>query len=136
MRASTQSLYAIALLSAFASATALASGAVDERLNAYQSEGSGPFSVEAGQRMWTQEFNPKGNRARSCATCHGADLTKAGKHQRTGKPIKPLAPAANSERLTDGKKIEKWFMRNCKWTLGRTCTAQEKGDFLLYIQSN
>ncbi|MEA3244387.1 MAG: DUF1924 domain-containing protein, partial [Pseudomonadota bacterium] len=33
----------------------------------------------------------------------------------------------------DGKKIEKWFKRNCKWTLGRECTAQEKADFLAYI---
>lgn len=136
MKASTQSLYAIALLSAAASATAFAGGAVDERLSSYQKEGAGPFSAEVGERMWTQEFNPKGDGARSCTSCHGSDLSKTGKHQRTGKPIKPLSPDANSERLTDSKKIEKWFKRNCKWTLGRVCSTQEKGDFLLYIQSN
>jgi len=35
----------------------------------------------------------------------------------------------------DAAKTEKWFLRNCKWTMGRTCTAQEKGDFLAYFQS-
>ena len=36
---------------------------------------------------------------------------------------------------TDPEHIEKWFTRNCKWTLGRECTPQEKGDFLLMIRS-
>ncbi|MBV5273127.1 MAG: DUF1924 domain-containing protein, partial [Lamprocystis purpurea] len=72
---------------------------------------------------------------RSCVTCHGTDLTKPGKHATTGKPIEPLAVSANSERLTDPAKVEKWFGRNCRWTLGRDCTPQEKGDFVRYIQS-
>lgn len=44
-----------------------------------------------------------------------------------------MKPAVNPERLVDAKKIEKWFLRNCKWTFGRECTAQEKGDFLTFI---
>ncbi|MFK5970948.1 MAG: DUF1924 domain-containing protein [Candidatus Marithrix sp.] len=31
--------------------------------------------------------------------------------------------------------IRKWFKRNCKWTLGRECNAQEKGDILKFIQT-
>ena len=53
----------------------------------------------------------------------------------TGKAIEPLAPSANPKRLTDPEHIEKWFLRNCKWTLGRECTPQEKGDFLVMIRA-
>ncbi len=63
------------------------------------------------------------------------DLTRTGKHVKTNKEIKPMTPSANPKRLTDAKKIEKWFKRNCKWTLGRVCTAREKADFLAYINN-
>jgi hypothetical protein len=46
-----------------------------------------------------------------------------------------MAPSANPERLADKAKIEKWLARNCKWTLGRACTPQEKGDVLVMIRS-
>jgi len=54
---------------------------------------------------------------------------------RTAKRIEPMAPSVNPERLTDPAKIEKWFGRNCEWTIGRDCTTQEKADFLAFIQS-
>jgi hypothetical protein len=44
-----------------------------------------------------------------------------------------LAPSAQSDRFSDPEKVEKWFKRNCTWTWGRECTAQEKGDFLAYL---
>jgi hypothetical protein len=71
---------------------------------------------------------------RSCTSCHAADPRLAGKHQRTGKVIEPMAPSVNAERLSEVKKIRKWFYRNCKWTLGRECTAQEKADFLVWLR--
>jgi len=116
------------------SATAQAS-VVDDRLKAYQAEGATDFSAARGEKMWKQKqtHSKSKGKERSCTTCHSADLTTIGKHAKTGKAIDPLAPSANSERLTDTKKIEKWFKRNCKWTLGRECSAQEKGDFLSYI---
>ncbi|MCW8907187.1 MAG: DUF1924 domain-containing protein, partial [Sedimenticola sp.] len=52
-----------------------------------------------------------------------------------GKAIEPMAPTVNPKRLTEVKQIKKWFVRNCKWTLGRECTAQEKGDFLAYLKN-
>lgn len=58
-----------------------------------------------------------------------------GKHSVTGKPIDPLAPAANPERFTNPAKVEKWFKRNCKDVLKRECTPQEKGDVLTYLLS-
>ncbi len=106
----------------------------DELLATYQGQGAGPFSAAAGQKAWTQAHQTEGE-SRSCTTCHGADLTKTGKHATTGKVIDPLAVSANSKRLTDPAKVEKWFGRNCRWTLARDCTPQEKGDFVKYIQS-
>jgi hypothetical protein len=90
----------------------------------------------AGRAAWTVEYaQADGSPARSCATCHDADLTSTGKHAKTGKPIEPLAPSVNPKRLTDPKQVEKWLYRNCRWTLGRECTAAEKADFLAYIRS-
>ena len=77
----------------------------------------------------------KSGEKRRCSLCHSEDLRRTGKHAVTGKVIEPLAPSANPKRLTDPEHIEKWFTRNCKWTLGRECTPQEKGDFLLMIRS-
>ena len=73
---------------------------------------------------------------RSCTTCHTADPRQGGKHIRTGKAIKPLSPTANPNSLTDAKKIEKWFRRNCNWTMGRECSAREKADILAFLKSN
>ena len=108
---------------------------VDDRLAVYQSEGAGPFDAARGEAMWTQQFtHAKANKPRSCASCHTDNLKASGKHARTGKAIEPLAPSVNAERLTNTRDIEKWFGRNCKWTLGRECTAQEKGDFLSFMR--
>ncbi|MDH5784500.1 MAG: DUF1924 domain-containing protein [Chromatiales bacterium] len=106
---------------------------VDERLAAYQAEGAGEFSAERGREMWFKSYSTEGQE-RSCTSCHTDNAGKSGKHAKTGKPIEPMAPSVNPERLTDAKKIEKWFKRNCKWTVGRECTAQEKGDFLTYLR--
>lgn len=109
---------------------------VDEQQARYQSNGAGPFSAQKGEQMWQREVvSAKDGRSRSCTTCHGSDLRSEGKHAKTGKLIKPLSVAVNSKRLSSAKKIRKWFKRNCKWTWGRECTAQEKGDFLSFIQN-
>ncbi len=108
---------------------------VDELLKEYQAQGAANFSAAKGKAMWTEKYAAKeGGAARSCASCHGEDLAMSGKHAKTGKAIEPLAPSANPQRFTDRAKIEKWFKRNCSWTLGRECTAQEKGDFLSYLR--
>ena len=71
----------------------------------------------------------------SCATCHTEDPKGLGEHCETHKKIKPIAPSANPDRFTDAAKVEKWFKRSCKDVLGRECSAQEKGDFLVYLAS-
>ena len=71
----------------------------------------------------------------SCASCHGDDPLRAGEHARTGKTIDPLAPAANPERFSSARQVEKWYRRNCNDVLSRECTALEKGDVLTYLLS-
>ncbi|MCP4995905.1 MAG: DUF1924 domain-containing protein [Gammaproteobacteria bacterium] len=116
--------------------TAYGAGTVTKLLQEYRDQGAGPFGLQAGEKLWVGTHTYKdGVSERSCTSCHGDDLTQSGKHQRTGKLIEPMAPALNAQRLGDRKKIEKWFKRNCKWTFGRECSPQEKGDIILFIQS-
>jgi hypothetical protein len=108
----------------------------EDLITAYQRLGAGPFTSAAGGRAWAQEQRPAGaDASRSCATCHGIDLTRPGRHATTGKAIEPMAVSTNPKRLTDPAQVEKWFGRNCRWTLGRECSPQEKGDFVRLIQS-
>ena len=111
-----------------------ASPATDALLKKYQQASAQNISAQAGGLAWSKKVSNKGTQ-RACTSCHGTDLSKSGKHQRTKKVIKPMSVAVNSERYTDEKKIEKWFKRNCKWTWGRECTPQEKADFLTYLLS-
>ena len=69
----------------------------------------------------------------SCSSCHGNPPLLPGRHAGTGKPIEPLAPAANAQRFTDPAKVEKWFRRNCGDVLSRECSAAEKADLLAWL---
>jgi hypothetical protein len=128
-------LPAIPLVLLFASAMAGAD-VVEERLAHYRTQGAGGFSATAGEALWNNSTtDARTGQSRSCTACHTADLRVAGKHAETGKRIEPMKPAVNPVRLTDARQIEKWFLRNCKWTFGRECTPQEKGDFLMFIRN-
>ena len=113
----------------------LASDVVTQLLQDYRSQAAQPFSAEAGRQLWIQTFSDANGNKRSCTTCHTSDPKQAGKHTRTGKHIEPLAPSVRPERLTEERKIHKWLTRNCKWTLGRECNPQEKGDLLTYLKT-
>lgn len=106
-------------------------GVIDDLQNSYRTTGAAAFSEARGLTLWQMQ----GTEGRTCATCHGQDLLQAGKHEKTQKPIEPMAPSVNVTRYTDAAKVEKWFLRNCKWTWGRECSAQEKGDLLQYLRS-
>ena len=109
---------------------------VADLLKQYEKQGASSFAAANAESMWTRTFSDaKSGEKRRCSTCHHEDLRRSGKHAVTGKVIDPLAPSANPKRLTDPEHIEKWFSRNCKWTLGRECTPQEKGDFLVMIRA-
>lgn len=105
-------------------------------LEEYQRQSSLPLSSSRGGELWQQNFqHDSAPLERNCTSCHGKDLTQPGLHVKTRKAIKPLAPSVNPERLTQESQMRKWLKRNCNWTLGRACTPQEKGDLLLWIQS-
>lgn len=103
-------------------------GQIDMQLQTYQQQGATQINTENGKRLWYASQNQ-----RSCTSCHGESPRSTGRHAKTRKPIQPMAPSVNPERYQDDKKIEKWFLRNCKWTLGRTCTVQEKADILGWL---
>ncbi|MAQ99633.1 MAG: hypothetical protein CMI00_03750 [Oceanospirillaceae bacterium] len=84
---------------------------------------------EAGKALWYRDFD-----SRSCTSCHGQSPRDEGNHQKTGKTIAPMAPSVNPQRYTDATKVEKWLLRNCRWTLARECTRQEKDDVLTWLK--
>jgi len=89
-----------------------------------------------GQQLWQQKFiGNKPYAKRSCTTCHGTNVTLMGKHIKTNKQIKPMAVSINPQRFTKKSKVDKWFLRNCKWTMGRECTQQEKTNITAYLKS-
>jgi mono/diheme cytochrome c family protein len=118
-----------ALLVGIAS-TGLQADAIGEAQDQYRARGAGPFQFERGEALW----NSRQYQGRQCADCHGPDLRQPGRHQRTNKPIEPMAPSVIAGRYTDPGKMEKWFKRNCTWTWDRECTPQEKGDLLEYLR--
>lgn len=91
-------------------------------------------SAARGEQLYRAR-HASGQEAESCFACHTADAKARGEHIKTHKVIEPLAPVANRERFTDPAKVEKWFKRNCRDVLNRTCTAQEKADFTAYMLS-
>ena len=103
-----------------------------ELLAGYSAQAGGTASPERGQRFFNTNF---GRDYASCATCHGAVPTKAGKDAATEKPIGALAPAFNPARFTDKAKVENLFRLNCKDVVGRECTAAEKADVLSWLLS-
>ncbi len=118
-------------LVALASATA-AAAPLDGLLQEYRTA-AGPPDAARGAAAWTQPMPAADGKTRRCSDCHGNDLTQAGRHLSTGKPIPPLAPSANSNALSDPAKVEKWLYRNCRWTWGRECTPGEKADLVLFL---
>lgn len=117
----------------FAGAAAYAETPADF-LNRYETEARGgapgfTASAARGEAFFTRTH---GNDW-SCATCHTKNPSAGGKHATTGKAIDPLAPAANPERFSRSKNVEKWFARNCKDVLGRACTPAEKADVVAWL---
>lgn len=87
---------------------------------------------ERGEAFFRRQFGVSAKMP-ACTSCHTDNPAAAGRHAVTGKDIRPLAPAADSERFTDAAKVEKWFGRNCKEVVGRACTPAEKADFIKFV---
>ena len=111
-----------------AAGTAAAAQSPIEQLDTYREQGIERADSARGRQLWYTPVNE-----RSCSLCHGENPVDIGKHAKTGKQIAPMAPSVNPERYQSTKKIEKWFLRNCKWTFGRECNLQEKADMLTWL---
>ena len=127
----------LSLLAALAAGAASAA-TPDQLLQGYvaearKAEAGLAASAARGEAMFRRE-HAGDNGPTACATCHTGDPRKEGR-TRAHKAIAPLAPAANPERFTDPAKTEKWFGRNCKDVLARTCTPAEKADFTAWLMS-
>ncbi len=102
-----------------------------ELLAGYSAQAGKPAAPARGQQLFTTTQG----REWSCASCHAAVPSQAGKHASTGKAIGALAPAFNPERFTDPVKVEKWFRRNCNDVMARECTPAEKADVLAWLMT-
>lgn len=129
----------LALLLALASINAYAAGPA-EVLDGYaaaarkENPAFKGFSAQRGEAFYHAERAHSSGKQVSCSTCHTGNPKNPGE-TRAHKRIEPMAVSANPQRLTDPAKIEKWFTRNCQDVLERTCSAQEKGDFISYLLS-
>lgn len=125
----TQAILVMSGLAFFAIAPAAHAVTPAEQLAGYTAQAGSTAVPARGQQF----FNARQGREWSCASCHGALPTQAGRHASTGKFISPLAPAFNPERFTDAARTEKWFRRNCNDVAARECTAAEKADVLAWL---
>jgi len=105
-------------------------------MQGYTAEARGNASTfDAPSASLGQQFFAKKHGEWSCSSCHTSNPAAPGRHAVTGKPIAPLAPAANPKSFRDAARVEKWFKRNCNDTLDRPCTAAEKADLIAYLLS-
>ena len=125
------SSFAAAGLLALAGAMPAAAATPAELLAGYTAQAGKPAAPARGQQLFTTTQG----REWSCASCHAAVPSQAGKHASTGKAIGALAPAFNPERFTDPAKVEKWFRRNCNDVMARECTPAEKADVLAWLMT-
>ncbi|MDH5426105.1 MAG: DUF1924 domain-containing protein [Gammaproteobacteria bacterium] len=122
------------LLAISATPALAATNAADQLISSYPAD-TPAADAGKGQALWNQKFPGKAPFGeRSCQMCHNSNLKQPGEHIRTRKLIKPLAPSVNPQSLSDIKKISKWLKRNCKWTIGRECSAEEKTHLLSFIK--
>lgn len=91
-------------------------------------------SSERGKTFYFSQQSDRGDKTIGCTTCHGDQPTGTGR-TRAFKPLKPLAPSVNPERLTDLKFVDKWLRRGCNDVFKRACTDQEKADVISFLIS-
>lgn len=103
-----------------------------EMLKFYERQGGDQGSAARGEKFFFAKRTHSNGDTVSCTTCHTENPKARGK-TRANKLIEPIAVVANPERFTDPAKIEKWFKRNCKDVLERSCTDQEKADFIAFM---
>jgi cytochrome c peroxidase len=119
-------------LSAQADVNFAQQAANDYGLHAQKLNKNSKLTAEAGRAFYTKKVVVDGKDL-SCSACHTDNPGATGKHNETGKPIKPLAPSANPDRFSDRGKAEKNFSKHCRDLYGKDCSPQDKGDFVTYL---
>ena len=122
-------------LSGLLTAGTVQADTVDDLLSEYRTQGAGAFDSLNGEALWQRGYLSADGTERACTSCHSHDPRHPGRHATTSKAIDPMAPSVNPKRLSERRLVEKWFKRNCKWTIGRECTPQEKGDLLSFLRN-
>lgn len=113
-------------------ATQAQAGPREDIVQGFMAQGASIANLDEGQKMYATTYASGKPDTPKCTTCHGATPQQSGQ-TRTGKAIAPMAVSSSPDRFTDQKKVDKWFMRNCKSVIGRECSAQEKLDFLTFL---
>ena len=90
------------------------------------------LSAEAGRAFYLKKVKV-GDKEIACSSCHTDNPKETGKHMDTEKPIKPLAIRANPERFSNREKTESNFSKHCRDLYEKDCSAQDKGDYLMYL---
>jgi hypothetical protein len=119
----------IALLTLILATTPVFADSPRDFLNRFEKEAGAAGNSTRGGQFFVKRHGGEW----SCSSCHTENPTVAGRHAKTDKPIKPLAPVANAECFTDTAKVDKWFRRNCNDVLSRECSASEKADLLAFL---
>ena len=86
---------------------ASATPATDALFAQYKSEGATGFDAERGRKDWTRDGKEEDGKKMNCTICHGDDLSKAGKHHKTGKLIEPMAPSVNPQSVSPMRRRSK-----------------------------
>ena len=113
-----------------------ASGA-QELLNKYEKEAGKKFNSAEGKEFFEKK-NAKTEK--SCIDCHNRDIKKAGSQKvffsLFAIEVPALSVSANKEAFKSSKKAAKEFDNYCEEVWQRVCTAEEKGNMLLYFMEN
>ncbi|HEX5364769.1 MAG TPA: DUF1924 domain-containing protein [Gallionella sp.] len=125
-------LLALASISAQADVVTATKAAGDYGLWAKKLNPKSTLSAEAGRAFYTKKVEVAGKDL-SCAACHTDNPANPGKHNETGKPIKPMAPAVNPQRFSNIQKSAAGFSKHCQDLYGKDCSPQDKGDFITYL---
>lgn len=120
--------------SAQADVTTAAKAASDYGIYAKRLNPESTLSAEAGRAFYTKKVDVAGKDL-SCSACHTDNPANTGKHNETGKAIKPMAPSVNPKRFSNIQKSAAGFTKHCKDLYGKDCSAQDKGDFITYLLS-
>ncbi|MDP1592692.1 MAG: DUF1924 domain-containing protein [Gallionella sp.] len=90
------------------------------------------LSADAGRAFYTKKVVVDGKDL-SCSACHTDNPANPGKHNVSGKAIKPMAPSVNPQRFSDINKSERKFSDHCKDLYGKNCSPADKGNFVSYL---